>query len=410
MTNRFRVLLVDDGELDDVRDCLLALGAEFAHLRGGAVPAHLEPPRDLFITSTRHASLARSWTKQDTNGRPVRIAIVSEDSGTLRATLRQMGFTFLVRRPVHPVALRLLLLHALYQGTERRAKRRVPLGYRVSLKIGMRRRDALLVDLGEESCRVITQDAIPEASKVSVQVPSELCGDDAFTLPGRVVRCQSDRSSPADGNYAVAIQFSQLGESALSLLDEALAAHQLGAASARDRRGAPLGVPDAVADEASPRVVRRVPASRGEAPRDRRSDSRANAPAGKKQRGIDRRRQRRGHYSNRVVAAAADGSLHRVLIGRDLSTGGMRVDPQKDLAVGASLRIAIYDTARETPVVVLAKVARDDGKRGLALIFESLAPGVAEQLERLVALLPPVECLQDGETGALGTVVGEILG
>jgi len=111
-----------------------------------------------------------------------------------------------------------------------------------------------------------------------------------------------------------------------------------------------------------------------------------------------------------VVAAAADGSLHRVLIGRDLSTGGMRVDPQKDLAVGASLRIAIYDTARETPVVVLAKVARDDGKRGLALIFESLAPGVAEQLERLVALLPPVECLQDGETGALGTVVGEILG
>ena len=61
MTNRFRVLLVDDGELDDVRDCLLALGAEFAHLRGGAVPARLEPPRDLFITSTRHAALARSW-------------------------------------------------------------------------------------------------------------------------------------------------------------------------------------------------------------------------------------------------------------------------------------------------------------------------------------------------------------
>ena len=93
MTNRFRVLLVDDGELDDVRDCLLALGAEFAHLRGGAVPAHLEPPRDLFITSTRHATLARAWPKQDASGHPVRIAVVSEDSGTLRATLRQMGFT-----------------------------------------------------------------------------------------------------------------------------------------------------------------------------------------------------------------------------------------------------------------------------------------------------------------------------
>ena len=410
MRNRFRVLLVDDGELDDVRDCLLALGAEFAHLRGGAVPAHLEPPRDLFITSTRHATLARSWPKQDASGRPVRIAVVSEDSGTLRATLRQMGFTFLVRRPVHPIALRLLLLHALYQGQERRSKQRVPLGYRVSLKVGMRRRDALLVDLGEKSCRVLTQDAIPESSKVSVQVPSELCGDDAFTLPGRVVRCQRDRSSPADGSYAVAIQFSQLGESALSLLDEALAAHQLGAASARDRSEAQLAAPGLRADETSPSVVRRVSARDREAARDRRSGSQANTPAAEKQRGIERRRERRGHYSNRVVAAAADGSLHRVLIGRDLSPGGMRVDPQKDLVVGASLRIAIYDTARETPVVVLAKVVRDDGKRGLALTFESLEPGVAKHLEQLVAALPPVECLQDGETGALGTVVSEILG
>ena len=110
------MLLVDDGELEDVRDCLLDLGTEFAHLRGGAVPAKLDAPRDLFITTTRHATLARPWPKPDAGGRPVRIAVVSEDSGTLRATLRQMGFTFLVRRPVHPIALRLLLLHALYHG------------------------------------------------------------------------------------------------------------------------------------------------------------------------------------------------------------------------------------------------------------------------------------------------------
>ena len=243
-----------------------------------------------------------------------------------------------------------------------------------------------------------------------MQVPSELCGDDAFTLPGRVVRCQRDHSSPADGSYAVAIQFSQLGESALSLLDEALAAHQLGAASARDRSEAPLAPRSATGDESSPRVVRRVPAREREVPRDRPSSSRVDPPGAETPSAGERRRKRRGRYANRVVAAAADGSLHRVLIGRDLSPGGMRVDAQKDLAVGASLRIAIYDTARETPMVVMAKVARDDGKQGLALIFENLAPGVAEELEQLVAALPPVECLQDGETGALGTVVSEILG
>ena len=410
MADRFRVLLVDDGELDDVRDCLLAMGAEFAHLRGGAVPPKLDPPRDVFITSSRHATLARAWPKQDASGHPVRIAVVSEDSGTLRATLRQMGFTFLVRRPVHPIALRLLLLHALYHGQERRVKPRVPLGYRVSLKIGMRRRDALLVDLGEQSCRLLTHESIPVSSKVSVQVPSELCGDDAFTLPGCVVRCHPDRSSPADGSYAVAIQFSQLGASALSLLDEALAAHQLGTAPPRDRRDAQAAEPAATADETSPPLVRRAPLRERGAPPERRPSARASAVLAKTRGSIERRRQHRGRYANRVVAAASDGSAHRVLIGRDLSSGGMRIDPQKDLTVGSKLRIALYDSTRETPVVVVATVTRDDGKNGLALTFENLAPDAAAHLEQLVASLPPVECLQDGETGALGTVVSEILG
>ena len=88
----------------------------------------------------------------------------------------------------------------------------------------------------------------------------------------------------------------------------------------------------------------------------------------------------------------------------------MRVDPQRDLAVGSKLRIALYDTTRETPVVVVATVTRDDGKNGLALTFENLAPGAAEHLEQIVASLPPVERLQDGEAGALGTVLSEILG
>ena len=404
MTAPFRVLVVDDGELEDVRDCLLDLGVEFAHLRGGAVPARLEAPRDLFVTTTRHATLARPWPKPDPNGRPVRVAVVSEDSSTLRATLRRIGFTFLVRRPVHPVALRLLLLHALYHGEERRAKPRVPLGYRVSLKLGMRRREALLVDLSEDSCRLLSEEAIPEGSKVSVQVPSELCGDDGFTLPGRVVRCQRDRSSPVDGGYAVAVRFSNLGESALSLLDEALAAHQLGAASPHDPSDAGAAPRDPQQDEQSPRLVRRMPARKTDAPR--------AAPAEKPQAAglFERRKQRRAQYRNRVIAAAPDGSLHRVLIGRDLSSGGMRIDRQNELAVGSRLRIALYDPSRETPVVVMATVLREDGDRGLALRFDDLAPEIAQHLEQIVASLPPVERLQDGELGAMGTVVSEILG
>ncbi|RIK89502.1 MAG: hypothetical protein DCC71_25975, partial [Proteobacteria bacterium] len=125
--------------------------------------------------------------------------------------------------------------------------------------------------------------------------------------------------------------------------------------------------------------------------------------------GADRRRHARHRYARRVIAAAPDGSVHRVLIGRDLSSGGMRIDRQPELRVGALLRVALYDPSREAPIVVAARVVRDDGALGAALAFEDVAADVAEQLEQLIATLPPVECLLDGETGALGTVLGEIL-
>jgi hypothetical protein len=404
MADRFRVLLVDDGELDDVRDSLLSLGAEFAHLRGGAVPARLDAPRDLFVATTRRANLAKPWPRAE---RPVRIAVVTEDSSTLRATLRRLGFTYLVRRPAHPIALRLLLLHALYQGQERRGAPRVPLGYPVAVKVGVRRRDALLVDLAENGCRFLTHEPVATGSKVTVQVPSELCGDDGFALPGKVVRCVTDRSSPSDGTHSVAIQFSTLTEAARSLLEEALSAHRLGEGSGDEAFVAPLVTPTDIGDEQAPRLVRRVAPPPLPAPPKLRSS--APGPNAKRGRPQDRRRHTRRRFGERVVAAATDGSIHRVLIGRDLSTGGMRVDRQPELVVGARLRLALYDATRDTPVVVTANVVRDDGTGGVALRFEDLGAEAAARLEQLVAGLPPVERLSDGETGAMGTVVGEIL-
>jgi hypothetical protein len=412
MAERFPVLLVDDGELDEVRDCLLELRVEFAHLRGGAVPARLDPPRDLFLVSARRAALAKSWPA----GRPVRIAVVGEDSGALRATLRKLGFQYLVRRPIHPIALRLLVLHALYRGDERRSAERVPLGYRVAVKIGMRRREGLLVDLSESGCRLLLAESVARDAKITVQVPAELCGDESFALPGRVLRCQRDGSSPADGSHAVAIRFGALPEATQSLLEEALAAHRLGVGPAIEPAAS---TPAAIAPPApAPAVAPAPPASVTAGPaaprrERRRGGARTESAEGRarsaSEGSADRRRAARRRYARRVIAAVADGTLHRVLIGRDVSPGGMRVDRQADLHLGTTLRIALYDAAREAPVIVAARVARDDGKHGLALRFEDVEPDVAARIEQLIATLPPVECLFDGEAGSIGTVVAEIV-
>ena len=565
---RFPVVLVDDGELDDVRGLLDELGLAFAHLRGGAIPKRIEPPRDLFLATMRRAALARRWP-QSPDGclRPVRIAFVDEDSPAARTALRKLGFAYLVRRPVHPVALRLLILRALYQGEERRSEVRVPVGVDVTLRTGLRRRDALLADLSRNGCRLVTDRALPAGARLTLHLPAALVGDGDLALGGRILRCERDARALADGGYQVAVRFESLRPAARQRLArllgrrdlrigpepeprveplrpvaadadpapaaqaaatsaaapdaleptqedvgdaaEARGAEAAPAAPARDAGpAAPAGEPPeaevvawhpAQAQPAPPRVRRarpgerpirglgarlfeprrrmrlatldvrraidggaaegapereaaataggasapepeRTPATHPRAPAGPPAEAQAGAPdpgatapaagsppaerssptgrlgaalirrpaAERRGRPPERRRHERRLYERRILAEAAS-AMHRMLLGRDLSAGGMRVHRHPDLKVGARLRVALYDAAREAPIVVDAVVARDDGARGFGLQFLAVAPEVASRLEQLVAALPPVEPLVDGEAAALGTVVGEIV-
>ncbi len=456
---RFPVLLVDDGELEDVRNFLDEFGIEFAHLRGGAVPSRLDPPRDLFLTTMRRAKLARAWPHaSDGSLRPVRIAIVEEDSPTARAVLRRLGFLYLVRRPVHPTALRLLILRALYRGDERRSEARVPVGFDISLRSGMRRRDALLVDLSLGGCRLIADRALPAGAKLSLHLPGELLEDQDLTVPGQILRCERDAQALADGGFRIAVRFHDLPGATRDALTRFLTRRDVRLGPAPESQVQTLRpdvaptpgaatAPIPPSPNAHPEEVDPAPASNaGDAckraqPRDGDGDwlledpavtqpvrasaapTRSEAPEsstpsrlgaalisrpGRRGPPRERRRKPRGVYGRRVIAEAT-AAMHRMLLGRDLAVGGMRVDAHPDLRVGARLRVALYDPAREAPLVVDAVVARDDGAGGLGLQFLAVAPETAARLEQLVATLPPVEQLSDGEAGALGTVVGEIV-
>jgi hypothetical protein len=139
------VLLLDDGELDDVQEVLQGAGVAYGRVRGGAIVPDTPRPSKLFISTPRRINAV----KLPEPGSPeaeglVRIVVVSEDSTTLRSRLREVGFDYLVRRPVHPEALRLLLLHCLYTGEEKRSEPRVPVGFEVSFRTGLLPRKATL--------------------------------------------------------------------------------------------------------------------------------------------------------------------------------------------------------------------------------------------------------------------------
>jgi hypothetical protein len=121
----------------------------------------------------------------------------------------------------------------------------------------------------------------------------------------------------------------------------------------------------------------------------------------------DRRASPRHPYAAKVPAFGTRAL--RVLVGRDLSVGGMRIESNPDLEVGDRLHLAIYGNASEEPFLVWGTILRSDGRGGTAVAFDPVHPSIAKQLEALVASLPAVESLKDTEAQAMGTVLTEII-
>ncbi len=354
--------MIDDGELDDLLGVLHGLGLEVARQRGGAADSALPRCRDLLIATARRALQAAPAGRDPRAAPPVRIAVVESDSPTLRAQLRARGFDFLVRRPVHPTALRLLFLRALYRGPERRREERLPVGLSVRYQEGSRRRSAILADLSTGGCRLLSRHGAPPGAALRVELPTPDSDEPPLVLCGRTLRERPGLEGAGAGEIAIGVGWDPLPPADRARLDALLAHRTPSLAAGGDTSG----------DQAS-----------------------------------NRRRHPRHRFPRKVVALMEEAS--GVLMGRDLSMGGIRVEPQAGLAPGDRLRLAIYTTAREEPFLVEATVMRDDGELGLALAFDALAPDVATRLEALVAALPDIESLGGSEAEALGTVVARIV-
>jgi hypothetical protein len=249
-------------------------------------------------------------------------------------------------------------------------------GVEVSYRLGLAERRATLIDLSSRGCRLLTRRGITRGKRIKVLIPEVLdVGEEAETLvvPARVIHVEGTESGGVEC-FRLGISFEKLDDdtrNALALIIE-------------DRAQGPA-------------TLRREPrAADGDAD----GSSRAITVG-------DRRRQTRGAYSQ-TIPAFGERAL-RVLVGRDLSVSGMRVQPLPELWIGDRLQLAIYGEAGRAPMLIWGRVDRSDGDRGMVILFETLDRSAQAHLERLVASLPAVESLQDSEAEAMGTVLSEIL-
>ena len=411
-------LLLHDGELRDIRELMDELGLRFRERRGGASHEDRIRSWDLVVGTPRHL-LELDWSRASQV--PRRIAVVERDSKTLRSMLQRAGIDLVVRRPVHPASLRLLLLHTLYQGPEKRRTQRVTIGSRVMVRMGWRRRPAVLADLSLSGCRLLCAESPDENRKLKIALPGEITGGKPLKLTGRVLRC-TDAEFP--GVIAIAVSFGQRSKQETRRLSEVIVAHAGGPAKlAEHNNSVPVG-PPALSSAASlppPEPDRRKPPEDMPAtptplpPSDDEPDLGASESHGASARGNDdndlhdtseRRSKVRHVYDRHVIALGIEAT--RVLIGRDISMGGMRVDPNPNVSIGDQIQLAIHVRARKQPLVIDATVARDDGLDGMVLQFQQLSTEAEQYLQQMIDFLP-ILVIRDENGEGTGIFISEIL-
>ena len=345
--NPTEVLLLHEGELADVAALLEELEVDFAQGRAAQM---VEGAPALVIGTPTHLLRFRPTGAAHA---AVRIAVCQGGGRTLDRKLEDDGVDFVLRRPVHPAAMRLLILHMIYRGPERRRLRRVNAALTVRYRVGWRARRGLLLEFSVGGCSLLVGRAISTGRRVTVTLPAEVGLGRKLVVKGRARRSEPAPDGSAD--RVVAVDFGELSPDA----------HQRLAAA----------------------VVARVRSTTRETSALRPPPPGSDGSFEKPEVDLDeRRRLPRAYYTKAVHGRLGEEQL--VLMGSNLSPAGMQVDPEPRLALGARVKLDLYGHADVPPLRLDARVARDDGELGLYLEFENLWPGAPATLERLVKRLP----------------------
>jgi len=444
------VLFQRDGELSEFVDLLSELAVPVDEYTSDLPDSEaLEAARIAIISGEK---LLESGTP-DLSLWPRTIAVVDNSSRTLVTHLNRIGVAMVIRRPIHPRALRLLLLHEIYRGPERRGRGRVLIGHPIRIGSGFFRHPATLLELSPTGARIELANAPKVGTRIRFMLGKELTNNKAVKLQARVIRSirASEKNGRAESEIGVAIlDPTRHTKTIKAILDHfALGPAKWKAkqrhldpranrttstqnAEATDDRNAhddpPKHTPftqPIVASEIDDAHLHGVTTREDliptpefetlatdlvlpdeiEAHPSRSDDEKPSHDPS------ERRRNARIPYDQRIVALGEEAA--RVLVGRDLCGGGMRIAATSSVAVGDVLRVALHGGNQAEPLVVLANALRDDGDDGLVLSFDELSESQQAQLENIICDDVPVhtnsDTLEDSSATGEAIVVAEVM-
>jgi hypothetical protein len=391
MSSAPSVLLLDDGELDHIHRMLKQLGADYVRLQNRQIRGVIEKPLDLLISSCeRTLEMPELESSEDSPLDPTWVCVHGQDFLPLRQRLRELGVHYLVHAALDQESLRLFLLQLLYRGPNRRKELRLPLGDRVHCgAVGAELEPGKLVDLSSSMCRIFSPSAVPPDTSIRIVLPEALGGKEKLELLGPVIRCAESESRSGELVFSILVRLDDLDPEARAQVDRLVRGEQIGS------RVTPLAE--------RPSGEHQVPRPETGAPGQEPPTRAETAPVTAHQ------RHPRWEYARRVdVLDFDDMDASQTALGRDLSVGGVRIVEHAGLKMGEEVTLALYGGQREEPVVVKARVLRDDGEAGVALIFDSVSESQKRALDRLCSGLSPLESLGEGGTEPENVVVAQV--
>jgi hypothetical protein len=407
-----RAWIADDGELFGLRTLLREQQIPFSDVSDDA-PGHV----DLLISNPRRALEVEK--RRSPLAPRMHIVLARDLTRTMRQRLQRSSCDFIVEEDAHPGALKLLVEYALYRGPERRVNSRVPVDAEVKLKIGWRQRKATLLQVSERGCGVAVDGPI-SGDDIVLRLPAQWMQGTRIEVPVRVLE-----QHQAEGvGQVVSLAFRRMDASGLRALRLAM-----------KRAGQEMGRldPGRTGDETIPTMTRSVAAkkspAKGSPAREAssRKQVRVKGPLRRTARpaiampalpgavtrpaedlpDADRRQSHRAHYMRRVLATR--GGQSHVVIGQDISVGGMRIGRENGIRLGDEMKLALYGTGTAERVVLRARVVRDDGQAGLGVQFIDIGPDMRESLGKLIDSIPILGRAVARAKKRPGVIVSEIL-
>ena len=393
-------VLVGGSDLDEIAEILRDLDIEI--IQCGPYDPQLTALDDasLLVVS---AEIAMSDPIPVDTDLLVGIAVCGDISETVRSQIRQQGFRYLLRSHLHPEALRLLLRYAIYAERDRRGRVRHPVGCEVSWRAGWKRNRGRLLDISRAGCCLLVEDSPEAGAQITIKIPAETAGGKMLKLRGKVLRITPNAAHSGNERTALGVLLGDITPAARKILADLCERWSESPPVLPRSERAPVAAPAAGAaseevltskpqtNSSQTRVENPVETKRGDPPIAESQDSSSAAP---------QRSTRRGVFEREVVQIDEEARVVQALLGRDLSVDGIRVARQLGLTPGSKLRLALFDTPQQEPLILSAEVSRNDRGSGLFLHFVDLSPEMTARIEEIIAQLPAVESIDPhGDAG-----------